>query len=62
MTPFLRFLARLRRAGGRVIPRGSNPDAAEWFRRERRKADERRELAEFDRWIERQWHDDEGRW
>lgn len=60
MTPFLRLLERLRRTGARVIPAG-NPDARAWFARERRKAAERRELAEFDRWLREQLRD-EDRW
>ena len=46
MTPFLRLLERLRRSGARVVPLG-DPDARQWFARERRKAAERRELHEL---------------
>lgn len=52
MTPYLRLLARLRAMGARVVPRGT-PDAAAWFRREREKAAELRELREFDEWLRR---------
>jgi hypothetical protein len=57
MTPFLRFLERLRQSGGRVIPTG-NPDARAWFERERRKAAERRELHELYQRLRR--HDEDG--